>query len=87
MRSPDKFVGDSSSLTADQICCRYTGALQLLCDQAGFLVDSKLHKMLIELPQHEEAGMVRTENIVKALGVTDGASFEALMAALSVGKP
>lgn len=42
--------------------------------------------MLVELPTHEESGMVRTDSIVKALGVTDGASFEALMAALAVGK-
>lgn len=42
--------------------------------------------MLVDLPSHEGSGMVRTESIVKALGVTDGASFEALMAALSVGK-
>ena len=42
--------------------------------------------MLVELPAHEGTGMVRTESIVKALGVTDGASFEALIAALSVGK-
>lgn len=42
--------------------------------------------MLGALPAHEDSGMIRSDSIVKALGVTDGASFEALMAALAVGK-
>ena len=32
----------------------YFGALQLLCDEAGFLVDSKAHKMLDSLPTHQD---------------------------------
>ncbi|KAA6420207.1 MAG: coiled-coil domain-containing protein [Trebouxia sp. A1-2] len=65
----------------------YFGALQLLCDEAGFLVDSKAHKMLASLPKHQDEQLVHAESVVKALGVTDGASFDALMAALSVGEP
>lgn len=82
-RSPSNELAENRTVVGLR---RYTGALQLLCDQAGFLVDSKLHKMLVELPSHDESGMVRSDSIVKALGVTDGSSFEALMAALSVGK-
>ena len=72
----------------------YFGALQLLCDEAGFLVDSKAHKMLSSLPRHGEEGLthsdqglIQAESVIKALGVTDGASFEALMAALTVAEP
>lgn len=72
----------------------YFGALQLLCDEAGFLLDSKAHKMLSSLPKHEEEGLTHSDqgliqagSVVKALGVTDGASFEALMAALTVAEP
>ena len=36
---------------------------------------------------HHEQGLIQAESIVKALGVTDGASFEALMAALTVAEP
>lgn len=65
----------------------YFGALQLLCDEAGFLVDSKAHKMLASLPKHQDEQLIQAESVVKALGVTDGASFEALMSALSVDEP
>ena len=72
----------------------YFGALQLLCDEAGFLVDSKAHKMLSSLPKHGEEGLTHSDqgliqagSVIKALGVTDGASFEALMAALTVAEP
>ena len=72
----------------------YFGALQLLCNEAGFLVDSKAHKMLSGLPRHGEEGLVSSDqgliqagSAVKALGVSDGASFEALMAALTVAEP
>ena len=72
----------------------YFGALQLLCNEAGFLVDSKAHKMLSSLPKHGEEGpthsdqgLIQAGSVIKALGVTDGASFEALMAALTVAEP
>lgn len=72
----------------------YFGALQLLCDEAGFLVDSKAHKMLSGLPRHgdeglaaSDQGLIQAGSVVKALGVSDGASFEALMAALTVAEP
>mmetsp|Transcript_35004 Transcript_35004/g.99216 ORF Transcript_35004/g.99216 Transcript_35004/m.99216 type:complete len:688 (-) Transcript_35004:130-2193(-) len=61
---------------------RYFGALQLLVDEAGFLVDVKANKMLDALPK-DELGRVRVDSILRALGVTDGASFDALMDALS----
>ena len=71
----------------------YFGALQLLCDEAGFLVDSKAHKMLSGLPKHGEEGLTHSDqgliqagSVIRALGVTDGASFEALMAALTVAE-
>ena len=61
---------------------RYFGALQLLVDEAGFLVDVKATKMLDALPK-DELGRVKVDSILRALGVTDGASFDALMDALS----
>jgi len=60
---------------------RYAGALGMLCDEAGFLVDSKAQSMLEKLPR-DEAGRVRAESILRALGIADGAAFDALMAAL-----
>ena len=80
------------AISQDEVTTRlqeptYFGALQLLCDEAGFLVDSKAHKMLASLPKHQDEQLIHAESVVKALGVTDGASFDALMAALSVGEP
>lgn len=49
--------------------------------------------MLSSLPKHgpqgltpSDQGLIQAASIVKALGVTDGASFEALMAALTVAE-
>ena len=61
---------------------RYYGALSLLCDEAGFLVDAKVRGMLEKLPK-DEAGLVKAESVLRSLGITDGSSFEALMDALS----
>lgn len=61
---------------------RYYGALSLLVDEGGFLIDLKARNMIERLPK-EEQGLVRAEAIVRALGVTDTASFDALMDALS----
>ncbi|KAG1659692.1 hypothetical protein FOA52_004331 [Chlamydomonas sp. UWO 241] len=60
---------------------RYTGALGLLCDEAGFLVDSRARAVLEKLPR-DEAGLIRAESVLRALGVADGAAFDALMRAL-----
>ena len=43
--------------------------MALLCDEAGFLVDAKVRKMLDELPRGE-GERVRVDSILKALGVT-----------------
>ena len=61
---------------------RYLGALTLLCDEAGFLVDAKARGMLEKLPK-DEAGLIRAESVLRSLGIADGSSFEALMDALS----
>jgi len=60
---------------------RYWGALGLLCDEAGFLVDSKARTMLEHLSKDDQ-GRVKAESIIRALGVSDGASLDALMGAL-----
>jgi len=60
------------------------GALQLLCDEAGFLVEAKAAVLVSKLPA-DEAGRVKAASIVRALGVTDGAGFDALMDALTEG--
>ncbi|MEW5307357.1 MAG: hypothetical protein WDW36_009761 [Sanguina aurantia] len=66
---------------------RHWGALGLLCDEAGFLVDAKARAMLARLAQdagsRDEAGMIKAESIVRSLGVTDGHAFDALLDALS----
>mmetsp|Transcript_5457 Transcript_5457/g.9456 ORF Transcript_5457/g.9456 Transcript_5457/m.9456 type:complete len:705 (-) Transcript_5457:793-2907(-) len=61
---------------------RYSGALALLVDEAGFLVEGKVRSMLDRLAK-DEAGLVAAESIVRAVGVTDGAGLAALMEALS----
>ncbi len=61
---------------------RYYGALSLLCDEAGFLVDARARGMLDSLSK-DEAGMVKAESVLRAIGVTDGSAFDALMDALS----
>lgn len=61
---------------------RYYGALSLLCDEAGFLLDSKARALIERLPK-DESGLVKAGAIVRALGVTDGAGFDALMDALT----
>lgn len=70
---------------------RHWGALGLLCDEAGFLVDAKARAMLARLPQdagnRDEAGMIKAESIVRSLGVTDGHAFDALLDALSADSP
>jgi hypothetical protein len=60
----------------------YYGALCLLVDEAGFLVESKTAALIAELPANE-AKLVAAESIVRALGVTDGPGFDALMDALT----
>lgn len=60
----------------------YFGALCLLVDEAGFLVESKTQALIAQLPA--SAGqMVAAEAIVRSLGVTDGPAFDALIDALS----
>lgn len=60
----------------------YYGALCLLVDEAGFLVESKTAALIGELPANE-AKLVAAESIVRALGVTDGPGFDAFMDALT----
>lgn len=61
----------------------YYGALCLLVDEAGFLLESKTAALIAELPANE-AKLVAADSIVRALGVTDGPGFEALMEALTL---
>lgn len=61
---------------------RSWGALDLLCDEAGFLVDGKARALVDKLPKSEQ-GSVQVKAILGALGIDDGPSFDALLAALS----
>ncbi|EFJ47566.1 hypothetical protein VOLCADRAFT_81425 [Volvox carteri f. nagariensis] len=61
---------------------RNWGALGLLCDEAGFLLDAKARHMIERLPKDEQ-GLVKAEAILRALGIADGSSFDQLMDALS----
>ncbi|KAJ9522954.1 hypothetical protein QJQ45_023754 [Haematococcus lacustris] len=89
-------VGEGEEVSEEEVAARraekelqerlrspaYLGALSLLADEAGFLVDSKVRAMLDKLPK-DEAGLLAAESIVRAVGVTDGTGFAALMDALS----
>ena len=58
------------------------GALSLLCDEGGFLLDIKTRAMLDKLTK-DEAGQVKAESVLRALGVVDGPSFDSLLEVLS----
>lgn len=60
----------------------YYGALCLLVDEAGFLIDAKAAALIAQLPA-SEGQLVAAEAIVRSLGVSDGPAFDALMGALS----
>ena len=62
---------------------RFYGALNMLCEEAGFLVEPLAHQVVAALPAEEGGGLVQAEAIVRALGVSDDTTFDALMAALS----
>lgn len=64
---------------------RYYGALVLLTDAAGFLVAPRAAQLLASFPSQDESGRVDAASVVRALGVTDGPGFEALMDALTEG--
>merc|ERR1711871_859289 len=52
--------------------------LQMLCDEAGFLVESKVKKMLDKLPK-EEHSLLKVESIIKALGIDTKEGMEQLV--------
>ncbi|KAG2426185.1 hypothetical protein HXX76_013166 [Chlamydomonas incerta] len=61
---------------------RNWGALGLLCDEAGFLIDIKARNMIERLSKDEQ-GLVKAEAILRSLGIADGSAFDALLEALS----
>mmetsp|Transcript_7426 Transcript_7426/g.8564 ORF Transcript_7426/g.8564 Transcript_7426/m.8564 type:complete len:657 (+) Transcript_7426:326-2296(+) len=61
---------------------RFKGMLEMLCDEAGFLVDMKVQKLVDSVPK-EEGNQLRVDSILKALGVSDGATFDSLAQALA----
>lgn len=56
---------------------RFKALLDMLCDEAGFLVDIKVQKAL-ESCSKEEGNMLKVESILKALCVGDGPTFDSL---------
>lgn len=52
--------------------------LQMLCDEAGFLVEAKVRKMLDKLPK-EEHNLLKVESIIKALGIDTKEGMEQLV--------
>lgn len=85
--APRLLTAPAASLPAPQVASRlslprYYGALCLLTDTAGFLIEPKAASMIGALA-HDEAGQVAASAIVRALGVTDGPGVEALMEALT----
>lgn len=61
---------------------RNLGALQLLIDEGGFLLEARTRGMIEKLPKDDQ-GMVKLESILRALGVVDGMAFDSLLDALS----
>ncbi|KAG2497477.1 hypothetical protein HYH03_004630 [Edaphochlamys debaryana] len=61
---------------------RNYGALGMLCDEAGFLIDAKAKHMIDRLAK-DEAGLVKAEAILRSLGIADGSAFDSLLEALS----
>lgn len=57
------------------------GALCLLVDEAGFLIEPKTAALIARLPPCE-GQLVAAEAVVRSLGVTDGPAFDALVDAL-----
>lgn len=55
---------------------------ELLCDEAGFLVDNKVQRLLSTVPK-EQGEMMKVHNIMKVLGVVDGQTFDSLVSAIS----
>lgn len=55
---------------------------QLLIDEAGFLMEVKTRKMVDSLPANEQ-GKVKLDTVLRALGITDGIAFDAMLDALS----
>ena len=61
---------------------RFKKLQETLCDEAGFLVDQKVQRVLNTVAK-EQGDMMKVHNILKGLGVVDGQTFDALAAALS----
>ena len=66
MCADEEDAAAGEALSQDEVAAKlqepaYFGALQLLCDEAGFLVDSKAHKMLASLPKHQDEGLIHAE--------------------------
>lgn len=63
----------------------YHSILELLCDEAGFLLDEKALRVINSVPVNEQ-GYVKAEEVVQALGVRDLSAFEALVDAMMTNK-
>mmetsp|Transcript_4676 Transcript_4676/g.15483 ORF Transcript_4676/g.15483 Transcript_4676/m.15483 type:complete len:645 (+) Transcript_4676:346-2280(+) len=63
---------------------KYRALLRLLVSESGFLVDAKLARAL-EGAVGEDGDALRADSIVRALGISDGPAFDALVACLSEG--
>mmetsp|Transcript_25965 Transcript_25965/g.49353 ORF Transcript_25965/g.49353 Transcript_25965/m.49353 type:complete len:664 (-) Transcript_25965:177-2168(-) len=61
---------------------RFQKLQELLCDEAGFLVDNKVQRLLSTVPK-EQGEMMKVHNIMKVLGVVDGQTFDSLVSAIS----
>jgi dynein regulatory complex protein 1 len=61
-------------------------ALQLLCDEAGFLVEQKLDRLLAPLDRNERS-LMKLDSIFKALGVETEADIHRLASYFVVKQP
>jgi len=66
---------------------RRSAIRDLLCDEAGFLAETRVRGALDEAAATSGALSLRIEAVVKALGVTDATDFDTLVARLTDGSP
>jgi len=56
----------------------YHSALEMICDEAGFLLDEKAWNAINSVPKTEQ-GYAKAEEMVHALGIKDLSAFQALL--------
>lgn len=64
-----------------ELACRFKPAMDMITDEAGFLLEQAVRKHIETLPADDQ-GNVRFDSLLEVLGVADCAGLQALMEAL-----